>query len=372
MQRLTPLLVGVLMTWLTPTMAQTPDYIIQSNTAPLKLLGQQAPKPAVPATAPRDASATAAKPQPAGGRLRVGLLLPTGSATLGEAAAVVRSGVEAAARVDQNAELVPIEASEDTVVAGYKQALASGVNVVIGPLSRGAIAAVAPAVTVPTLALNSIGREVPANPKLFSLSLIVEGEARQVARLMYEDGRANPLLLFGADSLSQRLRQAFIDEWRSLSRGKSPMALEAKPDSLPAILQAAAGADAVFMALDAHEAGIVKAALAPELPVYGTSQLNGRGSAVALAGVRVIDMPWFLMPEHPAVKRYPRPAAALTMQTERLYALGVDAWRLAVLLAGARQPLGLRLDGVTGDLRLGRDRLFERQLPMAVLSVEQP
>ena len=82
-------------------------------------------------------------------------------------------------------------------------------------------------------------------------------------------------------------------------------------------------------------------------------------------------MPWFLMPEHPAVRRYPRPSTPLTMQTERLYALGVDAWRLAVLLAGARQPLGLKLDGVTGDLKLGRDRLFERQLPMAVLSSEQ-
>ncbi|RBH45727.1 hypothetical protein C3F00_037515, partial [Pseudomonas sp. MWU13-2860] len=65
MQRLTPLLVGVLLTWLTPTMAQTPDYIIQSNTAPLKLLGQPASKPAVPAAAPREASAAVAKPQPA-------------------------------------------------------------------------------------------------------------------------------------------------------------------------------------------------------------------------------------------------------------------------------------------------------------------
>ncbi|XLM21196.1 penicillin-binding protein activator, partial [Chromobacterium piscinae] len=136
------------------------------------------------------------------------------SSALGEAAAVVRSGVEAAAQVDQNAELYSVDATTDNVVQRYRAAVADGVNVVIGPLSRGAIAQLAPAVTVPTLALNSIDRDAAANPKLFSLSLIVEGEARQLAQLMRDDGRATPLLVVGGDALSQRLAKAFADEWR--------------------------------------------------------------------------------------------------------------------------------------------------------------
>ena len=50
-----------------------------------------------------------------------------------------------------------------------------------------------------------------------------------------------------------------------------------------------------------------------------------------------------------------RPAEPLTLATERLYAQGIDAFRLARRLAGRSTP-GLALDGVTGWLQLrGRD-----------------
>ncbi|MBM2885467.1 penicillin-binding protein activator [Chromobacterium amazonense] len=381
MQRLTPLLlVSLALTWLTPALAQTPDYIIQSNGAPMRAL-QQAPgqtprlAPAQAQTAPAAAALPSPAPaasapafRPANGRpkIKIGLILPNESAALGEAAAVVRSGVEAAAQVDQNAELVSVDATTDNVVQRYRAAVADGVNVVIGPLSRGAIAQLAPAVTVPTLALNSIDRDAAANAKLFSLSLIVEGEARQLAQLMRDDGRANPLLVVGGDALSQRLAKAFADEWRRLN-GKDALRQAYDPNNLPALLQASGQADSLALALDAAQAGKLKAALTPDLPVYGTSQLNAGGSQPELAGVRFIDMPWFLMPDHPAVKRYPRPTTPLTAQTERLYALGIDAYRLAVLMAGSRPGAAVKLDGVTGDLKLGRDRVFERQLPAGVM-----
>ncbi|MGC0151473.1 penicillin-binding protein activator [Chromobacterium vaccinii] len=356
-------------------MAQTPDYIIQSNGAPMRTLerppGQTPrltpvrPAPEAAATASQPASAPAAR---TGGRgqLRIGVILPVETSALGEAAAVVRSGVEAAAQVDQNAELYSVDASTDNVVQRYRAAVADGVNVVIGPLSRDAIAQLAPAVTVPTLALNSIGREVAPNPKLYSLSLIVEGEARQLAQLMRDDGRGNPMLVVGADALSQRLARAFADQWRKIS-GKDVLQRPFDGNDLPTLLAASGQADALALALDAPQAARLKAALTPDMPVYGTSQLNIGGSQPELAGVRFIDMPWFLMPDHPAVKRYPRPTTALTPQTERLYALGIDAYRLAVLLATARPGTAVKLDGVTGDLRLGRDRVFERQLPAGLM-----
>ncbi|WP_280954889.1 penicillin-binding protein activator [Paludibacterium denitrificans] len=78
-------------------------------------------------------------------------------------------------------------------------------------------------------------------------------------------------------------------------------------------------------------------------------------------------MPWFLMAQHPAVKRYPRPTQAMTLQTERLYALGIDAYRMAVQLARSRSSANLRLDGVTGDLRVGKNRVVERQLPVSIM-----
>ncbi|AXE29504.1 hypothetical protein DK842_06060 [Chromobacterium phragmitis] len=375
MQRLTPLLlVGVWLTWLTPVVAQTPDYIIQSNAAPMRALSQppgQTPRlaPAAPLSpVPQPAAAGSVSPaMPVGkGKIRIGVILPSESSALGEAAAVVRSGVEAAAQVDQNAELYSVDATGDNVVDRYRAAVADGVSVVIGPLSRESIARLAPSVTVPTIALNSVDRQAAANPKLYSLSLIVEGEARQLARLMRDDGRANPLLVVGGDALSQRLGKAFADEWRAAA-GKPVRQMVFDANDMTPLLEAAGQSDGVALALDVAQAARLKSALTPDVPVYGTSQLNVGGAQPELAGVRFIDMPWFLMPAHPAVQRYPRPSAPLTRQTERLYALGIDAYRLAVLLAGSRPGAAVRLDGVTGDLRLGRDRAFERQLPAGVM-----
>ena len=370
MQRLAPLLVGVMMTWLTAAQAQAPDYIIQLNAAPLNSVAGQTPRVlSAPASSP-----AVVQPRPQPGKapihLKIGLLLPTESKLLGEAAAVVQSGVQAAHDVDPQADVVVIDADEHNAAQRYREAVADGVNVVIGPLSRTGIAAVAPFVSVPTLALNSVGRDVPTNPKLFTLALNVEVEARQIARLMREDGRSNPLIIADGEVLSGRLKQAFAEEWRSLS-GKDAALAEDDGSHLSDLATAVARADAVFLAVEPAEAARLKPILQQDQPVYATSQISTRTPDAQLAGIRFIDMPWFLMPQHPAVKRYARPANALTLQTERLYALGIDAYRLALQLGTVRNPQSIRLDGVTGDLKLGRDRVFERELPVSLIGEGQ-
>lgn len=381
-------MVGILTAWLGLAQAQQPDYIIQSNAAPQTPLGASLVPPAVspvkitPAAPRIEASAAAAQPSSAplavaasaplavagkgNGKLRIGLILPTESKDFGEAAQVVRAGFEAAAAVDDShADVVFVPEQQSDIVARYRSVVASGVRVVVGPLTRQGIAAVAPYVSVPTLALNALEPGEPRNPKLISLSLIVEGEARQMAHLMQDDGRQHPLVVATSDVLSHRLAQAFVAEWQKLS-GETPTVLDWPFDgSMSATL---AQADSLFIAMTPPEAAALKAAVPETLTVYATSQLNTRKPDSALAGVRFIDMPWFLMPEQPEVKRYPRPQAALTMQTERLYALGIDAYRLAVQMSSGKwTPATLRLHGVTGDLKLGRDRQFERSLPLAVM-----
>ncbi|WP_293765922.1 penicillin-binding protein activator [uncultured Aquitalea sp.] len=365
MQRLAPLLVGVMMmVWLPAARAQTPDYIIQLNDAPLNSVSGKPAKPASsPAAQAVKPAAAAAKP---GARLKIGLLLPTESRLLGEAAAVVRNGFEAAQAAEPVADIEVIDANEKNAAEKYREAVASGVNVMVGPLSRSGIAAVAPIVNVPTLALNSFGKEVAPNAKLYSLSLNVEAEARQIAQLMREDGRANPLIVSDGEVLSSRLQQAFAEAWRAQT-GKTAAQVDYAEANLSDVARAAGMADGVFLALEPAAAAKVKQALMPELAVYATSQISTRSPDPQLAGTRYIDMPWFLMPEHPAVKRYPRPAETLTLQTERLYALGIDAYRLAVELGKARNPSAIRLDGVTGDLKPGKDRVFERQLPVSLI-----
>ncbi|MCW3480168.1 penicillin-binding protein activator [Neisseriaceae bacterium JH1-16] len=377
MQKLAPLLVGVMMAWLTAAVAQTPDYIIQQNQLPLQtfgravppLLAEVLPKTIDPGFAPGTQPLAPVVTPPRAGLPKIVLMLPTESKSLGEAAQVVKSGFDAAAAVDQAANVVFLPSEENTAVAQYRAALAQGANVIVGPLTRPAIAAVAPLVSVPTLALNSLDAGIKANPKLYSLSLTVEGEARQLAEQLRDDGRNSPLVIGNADPLSQRLEQAFNAEWRKL--GGAPAALfdvsRAAPEQLTAL---AAQHDALVFTMGAAETAQARALTGMDEAAYAGSQINVRSPDPVLRGMRVIDMPWFLMPQHPAVQRYARPAQPLTRQTERLYALGIDAYRLAVQLAGKGPTAGMRLDGVTGDLRLGRDRQFVRHQPLAVIGSE--
>jgi outer membrane PBP1 activator LpoA protein len=85
-----------------------------------------------------------------------------------------------------------------------------------------------------------------------------------------------------------------------------------------------------------------------------------------LAGVRFLDMPWLLQPEHPAVMVYPRPSFRDALELDRFYALGIDAFRVAQTLLAGKTTGGL--DGVTGRLTLGQDRQFSRGLTAAQFS----
>lgn len=378
MQKLAPLMVGILMAWLVTAHAGSEaDYIIQSNAAPLIPLtagltaGSSPAAVSQPAPADAaDAAALAVGPPPAVKKIRIGLILPTESASFGEAANVVRAGFTAAAKVDGTADVVDINEQQSDLVARFRTAEAEGVQVMVGPLTRQGIALVAPFVTVPTLVLNTLDPGMPTNPKLLSLSLAVEGEGREMARVMRQEGRQNPVVVSDGGILSQRLSEAFVSAWRKQT-GRPPRVV-----SWPlagTIDETIGQADSLFVALDATEATALKAALPATLAVYATSLLNTRHPDPGLTGVRVIDMPWFLMPEVSWVSNYPRPASPLTMQTERLYALGIDAYRLAVKMAdGAWKPGSLTLQGVTGALTLQDDRQFSRQLPVAVITAPPP
>jgi outer membrane PBP1 activator LpoA protein len=82
-------------------------------------------------------------------------------------------------------------------------------------------------------------------------------------------------------------------------------------------------------------------------------------------------MPWFVQPDHPAVMVYPAPRARLSIDQERLYALGIDAYRIAALLLKPEQKR-LVLDGVTGRLTLEEGNTFSRALMPAEMSAGRP
>jgi outer membrane PBP1 activator LpoA protein len=343
--------------------------------APLPLPPSGAGPLVLPAPQPRaGATAIVPAPGPAAGVPHIALLLPLHSGAFGRHAEAVRAGFFAAAKVHGELALplrvyATAEEARDAI-EGYRRAVAAGAAVVVGPLTRSGVAAVLEheLARVPTLALNVPEKPLAPPPGFYVLGLHAEAEARQVAQLAYREGFRNALTVVGDTALLRRIHEAFVQEFTGLGgRHVTEFPFASDPGALARIKQAAGlgAADLAFLALDFERARLVRPYLDP-LALYATSQVHpgpaGPLAAFDLAAVRFLDMPWVLEPDHAAVMVYPR-AGFESVELERLYALGIDALRIASELAKGLPPSSL--DGVTGQLRLGPDQRFARLLTPA-------
>lgn len=306
----------------------------------------------------------------------IALLLPLKSEVFGTAAEAVRQGFQAAAELEmQLPERLPVhvyscfDEGKDIAVL-YRQAIAAGALAVVGPLTRSGAGALAAGqdIPVPTLVLN-VMEGTPAE-RLYFFGMAVEAEARQAAQLAMQQELRQAIVIATRTNLSRRLQFAFEDEWR---RSGGALLREIEFDTDPAVLADIVEMPdtAVFLAADAKMARLIRAYLPNKLPIYATSQIfTGNGNTLAnydLNGIRFVDMPWLLQADHPAVMIYPRPVAPLSTDHERLYALGIDAFRLVQLLLGGRVEAALPLDGVSGRIELD-GRVFQRSAIPAVFA----
>lgn len=323
------------------------------------------------------------------GNTRIAVLLELNSESFARASQAVLAGLRSALARDGQGfslEVFPLSDSNAELDAALDAVASRRMAMAIGPLTRSAVDTLLDRgpLPVPVLALNQPdpARTVPANLVQFGLS--IEAESRQLAQVAYDEARGRlgadgrmpaALVVSNAAPLSRRAAASFVEAWRDFSGGQSPVMLDAAGQSLTQARSqlAATKADFVFMAVNADALRNLRSQLPRETPVYGTSQLNSLmpgSSAVALAdleGVRLLDMPWLVMRDSPAVMSYPRPATAVHPDFQRLHALGIDAFRLARELS-ARQSR-FELDGVTGRLRvdLGISSRVERTAVLAEL-----
>jgi hypothetical protein len=304
----------------------------------------------------------------------IAVLLPLKSAALSRPADAVRRGVLEAQHVHAGAGLpvVILATSDDPfdITQVYEKAVQNGARLVIGPLTRSAVSALAGSnlVSVPTLALNAPEMDValPADLHVFGLQL--ENEAKQIAQIAADKGRRRALLVTSDTPLSKRLSQAFVEEWtRRGNEVVHQFQYTTDPASLNKLrdMLAIGSAEMVFLALDAQRAKLIRSYLGVSMPIYATSLVHTSTETLSnyeLNGVLFVDMPWVLSPDHPAVMSYARPDAAQSnMEFQRFYALGVDAYRIAQDLLKPR-PEFAPLDGVTGYITMDRDGRFVREL----------
>jgi len=404
--------VGLLAAWMpmaaradsVPPLAQAAPAMIESapGTVILPPVGQPAAPAVVPATPapvevplPTVLPASAITP-PAPRQTRIALLLPSRGGVFGAASDAVRMGfLTAYSRQKDNLQLAVIETGDSAadMQRAYDEASAR-FDVLVGPLSRSAVTAIAQSgrVVKPTIALaqpdSPHESELKLPAQMLTVGLSIDDEARQVANWVEKE--KTPGRIFAVSTgvaWQKRAVRAFLATARQLGMQVDVMEL-----SNPGNVLAPAGLAQltrrieqerpalVFAAMDAAQTVQLRSAIGTDMPIYGTSQVNPftldrsnpEDRRPELEGVRLIDIPWQLQPDNVAVGRYPRLARAENERPNpdlaRLYALGIDAFRVAHEIA--QQHSGFDLDGVTGRLSVnmvtGGASYFQRQETQAV------
>ena len=309
-------------------------------------------------------------------RPHIALILPINSPALGRLAETVRQGFAAAAEA-AGAQSPPIAVTAidneaAPLIESCRNAQAAGAILVVGGITRDGAAALANSncARAPILALNEPPPATPLPPNVFSVSLSLENEARQAALLAVAEGRHTAVVIHSPSALGKRVQEAFEREWtRAAGEVRGRLQFGGPIEDAPVVRERLAGvnADMVFLALDAPEARAVRPYVSGMLPVYATSlSINPRAEAIVnvdLQGVRYVEMPWFVQPDHPAVMIYPQPKAGLSVESERLYAFGIDVFRIGMqLVKGDRKA---PLDGVTGRITLEETNHFARTMSPA-------
>jgi len=335
----------------------------------------------------------------------IALILPlkSSSASLALSANAVQQGFLAAANSLMKEYPVRVYSSTDEgrdVIEHYRQAIANGALAVAGPLTRQGATLLAgySGITVPTLALNFPDQKSDSN-KLYFFGLVPETEARQAAQFAFAAKLRDATIINTGTALAKRLSVAFSDEWKKLGGNitaevlykesddsnvlsnlpTAPWLVEPVIEPVTVISESGeiftiapkrtgpppvAPGNVAFLASDNRQARLIRPYLNPTLPVYATSQVfNVQSDTLTnydLNEIRFVDMPWLLQPDHAAVMVYPKSDTALDTDRERLYAYGIDSYRILHILIKNKLKT-LPLDGVTGRIQLVEKNLFHRE-----------
>src|SRR5712671_2181194 len=305
--------------------------------------------------------------RPPGERPFIGLLLPLNAPEFSRAAEAVRLGCQAALVFADNRQSLQVARTD----AQPEAAVRRGAAVIVGPLTRSGVTALAQAghVSVVTLALNVTDGDAPLPPRLYTFGLSAETEARAVARTAFARGLREAAVVQASNLLAKRLSRAFADEWFSLGGRISDVREFGARADLIDLRRGLADSQAqfIFLAAEADQARTVRPYLNNQLQVFATSQVNdGKNDPLVnsdLNGIRFVDMPWLVQPDHAAVMVYPR-LESLSTELQRFYALGIDSCRIAGELIGGQQTINL--DGVTGKISYRGGNTLQREPIQAV------
>ncbi len=347
-----------------------------------------------PATADLGGAAqlpTAAVGMPA----QLALLLPF-SGEFSSQAATLRDGFLTAYYSVRRSGPVPALRIYDTARASgirevYERAVADGAGLVVGPLSKKAVAELASSgpLSVPVLALNYLDATAAAPPaQFYQFGLLPEDEARQAAERASLDGRSRAVALIPDGEWGMRLLESFRRRFGELGGtllGYESYSPTESDFSTPiqrllrvdfAAKTRRTDVDMLFIVAYPRQARLIRPQLlfqyAGDLPVYTTSHAYAGHADPAvdgdLDGVMFCDIPWLLPAQgDPPIDRqllqrlWPQSSG----NEARLYALGMDAFTVLPYLGSLGDASSTGVPGWTGSVSADAERRLHRQLRWA-------
>jgi uncharacterized protein len=341
---------------------------------------------------------------------RIALLLPL-SGSLAPAGKAVRDGylasyyaARAAGASTGEILILDVDAYASPTNA-YDEAVAGGARLVVGPLSKQAVAEIARRTdrSVPVLSLNrSDEPQAPmeGSQALVQLALAPEDEAGSLAQLAYGRGARSALIIRPADDWGSKMAQALLESWGRLggtiANSVTYSSREDYSDSVKAALDISASEqraravrdmlasnieftarrrqdiDAIFLlARNGAQARALKPLLAfhyaGKLPIYSTSSIyNGIPDPRDrdLDGINFVEIPW-LLGSSPELRVAIAAGDTGSDSYTRLNALGADAFLLQSRFRQLQAGPDALVRGHTGLLSMDPRLQIRRDLPLA-------
>lgn len=349
---------------------------------------------------------------------QVALLLPL-SGPLAKTGAALRDGFMAAYYESLNKGFsVPKVQLYDSlqypdINAAYSQAQLDGAQWLVGPVTKPDVQALSErdSLPLPTLALNYSDKtsdKTSAGPQnLYQFGLAAEDEAVQIADKAWGDGKRTVLALLPQGNWGERIYTAFKNRWLELGgtiadQRYYPNRPDYNPDvrallnvndsqqrynTMRQILRQETefepsrrdDADWVFLVALPQQARQIKPTLAfnfaGDLPVYATSHLySGEvqpNKDRDLNGIIFCDAPWLLQYSLLA-QQVEKAVPGGQGSYARLYAMGVDAFRLLPRLKQLELLPYSQVFGSTGSLHLDAQRRIVRRTDCTQFAQGQP
>jgi outer membrane PBP1 activator LpoA protein len=289
----------------------------------------------------------------------------------------------------------------------YDQAVDEGGSVVIGPLQKNEVNQLLERgeFPVPTIALNYADKNEQES-NFFQFSLLPEDEVAQVAERIWQDGYNSVAVISPQGGWGDRLLKAFQQQWHNYSNVDSDVyrydaKREGIADSIKKVLSIDTSkhrlislrrilgrgikyserrrkdVDVIFVAgVSDKDAAQIRPQLkyfgADDIPVYSTSHIYSltmnKRMARDMDGILFCDMPWMLGTAQDARAIRDKLNKDFSIDNSpniRLYAFGVDAYKVLPVLRSLQASAYERFEGATGYLHVDKQKHILRKLEWA-------